>query len=168
MNKHSANALLAGLLLALASAGNAHAVDISRTLYTNPTGVCQGALPAFDGLIRKRPLAVQNEDTSPAFVTCSFTSQGRTTGFSQYVNAIGGAAVVISCTAVTGWATGTNQFVTKTVTAGPGPSQRELAWSPSDFGGTTTLPNFVSLSCNLPPGAALNDVWFRFLEDVGA
>ena len=34
---------------------------------------CQPALPTFDGSIRKRPKAVQNEGTSIAFITCGFS-----------------------------------------------------------------------------------------------
>lgn len=168
MHKESIVSIGAGLVLALACAADAHAVDLSRITYTNPTAVCQGALPAFDGLIRKRPLAVQNEGTSPAFVTCSYPSQGRITVLNQWVNTGAGTQLTISCTAVTSYATGSNVFVTKSVTVGPGTNQANLSWVPADFGGTTTFPsNFINLSCNLPPGAALNDAYLFSLQDVG-
>lgn len=64
-------------VLAAATAGvasTASAATALREKVSNATGVCQAALPAFDGLVRKRPLAVQNESTGHAFVTCSLTT----------------------------------------------------------------------------------------------
>lgn len=166
MHKPSVISLGAGLMVALTCATDAGAVNQDRTSYTNPAGICQGALPVFDGLIRKRPLALQNEATSPAFVTCSYTTQGQATRVRQYVNTTGGVSAMFSCTAVTGWATGTNLYVTKSVQVGPTSGQDVLEWLPADFG-AGTLPNLISVSCNLPPGAALNDAWLDFYEGVG-
>ena len=44
------------------------------------TAICQGALPAFETQIRKRPLALQNEGEANAFVTCSFNNPGQNSG----------------------------------------------------------------------------------------
>lgn len=52
------------------------AAPIERTLYVNASAHCQAALPVFDGLIRKRPLAVVNEGQAGAFVTCAIPMQG--------------------------------------------------------------------------------------------
>ena len=40
------------------------AAEISRLVFSQAVAVCQPALPAFDGLIRKRPKAVANEGTA--------------------------------------------------------------------------------------------------------
>lgn len=69
---------LSGLALAPGAVMSidADAATLPRVSATNPAGICQGALPAFETAIRKRPLAVQNEGDSTTFVTCSFTAQG--------------------------------------------------------------------------------------------
>ena len=167
MNKHSANALLAGLLLALASAGNAHAVDVSRTFYTNPTGVCQGALPAFDGLIRKRPLAVQNEGSADAFVTCALLNLGynsgthRISGGTLYLQNLGGGSRTVSCTAVNSSAVaapGSPLYATRSVSVPANANgSTELAFLATDFPGAPFLlpGDTLSVSCNLPPGLGI-------------
>ena len=62
-----------GCALVLTSASFAlDAAVIERQEVRMSADVCQPALPAFDGNIRKRPLAMMNEGTSNAFVTCAF------------------------------------------------------------------------------------------------
>ncbi|HST45355.1 MAG TPA: hypothetical protein VLK29_09045, partial [Luteimonas sp.] len=55
------------LLLAASVAQTARAEEYRQ----NATGLCQAALPAYDGLIRKRPVAIRNEGDAAAFVSCS-------------------------------------------------------------------------------------------------
>lgn len=170
----TAVAVAAGLL----SAGNASAATSARQFATNPTGICQGALPAFETAIRKRPLAVQNEGTQTAFVTCSFTSQGtfgasatNPTRVELYLNSTSGAATPISCTGVTGYASSTtSQYVIKNASAPANGGQTAVAWTAADFtpaGGTTFPSGLFSVSCSLPPGAAINDGYVIFAEEIG-
>src|SRR5690606_12832179 len=97
----SAALLAAGL--GMAAPGNAFA-EITRQ---NATGMCQGALPAFDTQIRKRPLAVRNEGTAPAFVSCSLAgTQGEVHESVEIVFTNSGATdAVVNCTVVSGRAT---------------------------------------------------------------
>ena len=168
----TAVSLAAGLL----SAGNASAVTQTRQFATNPTGICQGALPAFETAIRKRPLAVQNEGETNSFVTCSFTSQGNfganpsnPTGVTMYLNTSGGAAVSVTCTGVSGYQGGANQYITKTATLAATGTQSTFAWSSADFTGAPAIfpSGLFSVSCALPPGVAINDSYVTFVEDVG-
>ena len=156
-------------IAATMTAGDAQAVVRQRALFTNPVGICQAALPAFEGQIRKRPLAIQNEGTSNAFVTCAFTSQAEATSVVMYFAGFDNLAHDVTCTGVTGFNRGLNQFVTKTVTL-PASDSSSLAWAPADFaGGSSTFPDArFSVSCNLAPGVGINDAGIAFNEDVGA
>ncbi len=70
--------LSAAAALALGSgyAPQANAVSMAA----NATAFCQTALPVFDGNVRKRPLAVTNEGTSNAFISCSIPKGPDSTG----------------------------------------------------------------------------------------
>jgi hypothetical protein len=158
------------------AAFSAEAVTKSRTFSSNAVALCQSALPVFDGLIRKRPLAVQNEGTSNAFVTCAFTSEDDggvpyvTTDYTIWARSNDGVAHDLSCTGVTGHATGSNEYVVKTVNLPADGSQRALVWSGADFADhAPTIDYFTfAASCNLSPGVGLNDTYVNFTEDVGS
>ena len=169
-----------GVLLASVALGStpAGAETQNRVFGTNPAGICQGALPAFETAIRKRPLAIQNEGSTTAFITCSFTSQGEWGGsarnptrVSVFVNNASGAAVPLSCTGVTGYATqSSSHYVVKQVNLTAGTGQHVMNWVPADFQeGATLFPSgLFSISCGLPPGVAINDSYVHFSEEVGA
>lgn len=158
----------AGLTLAIAAAYSTPA--ISQDIHANaaqPTDRCQGALPAFETAIRKRPLAVQNEGSIPSFVTCSF-------GFDAY-EAIDNSAllldtyfvnntagdVTVSCTAVTGYAGGDNEYVAGSITIPSGGTFEDanLFWFADDFEGGGMGTGLVSISCRIPPGAGVADTY---------
>jgi len=161
----AASAMAAALI-----GGDAGAVLRTRSWYANATSYCQSALPVFDGNIRKRPLAVQNESRTSAFVTCSFAAQN--TGLdSVTVFAFNGgdATASFKCTGVTGGAGSvSNQYVAKTVSI-PTSTRNGLAWVPADFGNGAVIPGsgYFSVSCVLPPGVGINDSLVVFDEDVG-
>lgn len=125
---------------------------------------CQPALPAFDGLIRKRPLAVVNEGNGPAFVTCGF--QGDVYAFDdnglyqavvRFTNATGGA-LSVSCTLVAGSsATVEDGFLTKSRSVAAGATQA-LVWSGDDYG-DGRFGSFAAVSCNLPPGLGIANIY---------
>ncbi len=166
-----------GLVLAIGAsmaAGDAMAAAQTRVFFANATSYCQTSLPTFDGNVRKRPLAVQNEGTTNAFVTCSFLMQtGGTTASTPtrvdvWAQNQTAAAQDLTCTMVTGFATGTNQFVTKTVTLAANGVQNVLSWVPANFtGGVFPDGDPLSISCNLLPGVGINDSYVTFPEDVG-
>lgn len=163
-------ATLASMLAIALPAGDAGAVARARLYYANATSYCQTALPVFDGQVRKRPLAVQNEGTGPAFVTCSFTAQS--TGLDSVVlfaSNDGDAAAALTCTGVTSVQGSGSQYVSKTVVI-QASGKGGIVWLPNDFGSGSTIPGggYFSVSCNLPPGVGINDSYVRFQEEVGA
>ena len=133
---------------------------------------CQGALPAFEGALRKRPLAIQNEGTIPAFVTCAFEGTNSGQPGSKRIRVLlrnfGAAAVDVSCTLVDG---GPGIFLptyfTQVTTVAPGPTTIIFAtWTRADNGGNPYT--YPAVSCNLPPNVAIPAVQRDYDEDIGA
>lgn len=161
-------ALTVLLAVGVLAGSGAGAVELPRVFSSNPAGRCQAALPAFEGQIRKRPLAIQNEGTAAAFVSCAFRSQVSATELQAFTLAFAsfdGATHSVSCTGITGYNTGTNQYMVKTVTV-PATGQSALSWIPADFGGAFNY-NLLSVSCSLQPGAGINQTIVNLREDVG-
>lgn len=143
------------------------AADEEHTLSASPADRCQGALPNFEGAIRKRPLAVQNEGTSNAFITCAFATEGGqalagSRSLSTWYFNANDAATDVTCTAVSGFQTGTNEFISQTVTINPG-EQGQIFWEDVDFEGG--LADLVAVSCNLAPGIGINDTYINWIEN---
>lgn len=148
--------VFAGALLLAASQG-ADALDVLSTNGTGPVGNCQAAMPAYEGMIRKRPLAVVNEGEDQVFVTCALTSEEvslNLQGFSTRLSNGSGVAATVTCTAVVGDELATASYIPKSITLAPG-SAGNLTWTGADAGGLFTSRS-VALSCNLPPWVALN------------
>lgn len=130
-------------------------------------GVCQAALPAFEGQVRKRPLALQNEGTAIAFVSCAvpqFTAAelndpdfGVTVTF---VNSSATAAT-INCTGVSfSYGAGglTIAYIPKSVAVPAGTqidSPYALKWDEIDTPGAGP---YTTVSCALPPGTGVASV----------
>jgi len=167
------------LMLALAvlfAPTGADAAPASRNFRGHATLFCQGALPAFETAIRKRPLAVQNEGTSTAFVTCSFLSQGEPSfsfyNFATayvYVSSTSGSDIVVNCTGVAGTTTQNSEYVVRSATAPANGNQIAIFWIATDFAGSPDrFPSgLFSVSCQLPPGAAINYLRAIFSEEIG-
>lgn len=168
-------------LYASAFAGSAEAVTQDRQIVSLPTNFCQSSLPAFDGLIRKRPLAVQNEGSSTAFITCSYPSgEGRGTlidsptvrVWQYFVNSTD-ANITVSCTGVTGETSGlgTSQYIVKSLVVTPGSSSAQISWFAADFAGAPVVfpsQSQFSISCSIPPGAGLRQAYINSTTDVGS
>lgn len=130
------------------------------------TAICQGALPAFETQIRKRPLALQNEGEANAFVTCSFNNPGQNSGGTRISGVTihlqnSQAARTVACTGVNtsaGADASAALYATKSIQvprdAG---GSTALEFLPADFpGGGFLLPgDSINLSCNLPPGVGI-------------
>jgi hypothetical protein len=160
------------LTIAVASAYSisANAVETDHANGTNPTARCQGALPAFETQIRKRPLAVQNEGTANSFITCSFeTDVGNATGnapvlLDTYFSNNTAAAINLSCTAVTGFQGGeSNEYLNQTITI-PANGQGNLFWTDTDFE-NGIASGLISISCNIPRGVGINDTYIYWVAD---
>ncbi len=167
-----AASLVAGTLLS----GDALGATQARQITSHPTGLCQSALPVFDGNIRKRPHAVQNEGTGDAFITCSYPSgEGRvvagspTTRVWQYLVNISASPVTITCTGVAGTPT-TSFVVVKSLEVPANSSASQISWFAADFpGAPATFPGngAFSASCLLPPGAGVRQAFIDSVEDIG-
>jgi hypothetical protein len=155
----------------LMASPSANAVTVNRYSTGNASARCQGALPGFAGTIRMRPLAAANIGSSPVFVSCGWLSDQSNTSVDSmglYARTSGGVDVSLSCTASVGYATGSVLYSTKAVTLLADGSQDSIYWYGSDFGGSIDPVEPLSVSCQLPAGAELNDMYFNYQEDVGA
>lgn len=145
---------------------------LTRWLNVNGSGACQSALPVFDVQIRKRPLAVQNEGTTPAYITCSFYTMGPFSSSVIRVNARvhDGVADTLTCTGVNGYAGGKAVYLVKNFSLPADGSLQEMQWSPAEFNGPDAFdPNAFDLynfgiSCNLNPGVGIGSIEI-FYED---
>lgn len=145
-----------------------HAELVARTSHFNAPAVCQAARTVYDAQLRKRPLGIQNEGTTDAYVTCALIAEDNIDAVEVYMSTIDGTENPVTCTLVSNYNLGDNEFITKTVETVDG-----------DFSGTVFLPedfidqeetfptSFLSLSCNLGPGTGLNDIWIRYREEIG-
>lgn len=140
-------------VLAAGAAMPAHGGDaLYFDMYTTGSGACQAALPAFEGQVRKRPLALQNEGTAPAFVSCSphqfLSLYDATYGVRLEIVNIGSAAASVTCTAVNVNAEAP-EYIPKTVEVAAGSN------AAMDFSESVDGFSFGSFSCNLPVGTGI-------------
>jgi hypothetical protein len=162
------------LATAIAAAGvttTADAVDRDMWLQANGAGICQAALPNYEGQIRKRPLAIQNEGSSPAFVTCSPTSlqfaASSEFGHGVYLQNRSDSPVTVSCTGVMGASDWPAEYSAKSVEIGP-ESTGSIYWASSDFpSNLADNSTTFNLSCALLPGTGILTVYVNQTVDVG-
>ena len=167
---HSKTMIGLAVLAAVAGiATSASAATALREKVSNATGICQAALPAFDGLIRKRPLAVQNEGTGHAFVTCSLTTDTTVSGGSGtellilYLINNSAVAKTIDCTAVIGQALrGDTEFFPQSISVAAG-GRDGMAWDNDGDGFSSP----VNVSCNLPPETGISASYVLNRVNVG-
>ena len=148
-----------GLILAAAGTlliGLAHpvqALDVLSTSGSGPAGNCQPALPVYEGLVRKRPLAVVNEGAENAYVTCALTTEEvslNVQSFGTRVSNGSDAALTVSCTAVVGDELATTSYIPKSIDLAPG-----AAGQPDLVRRRCRRPaqsKSIAMSCLLPPG----------------
>lgn len=156
---------MAGTAAAAMAALSLAAPVPAAEVQTGAAAACRSALPAFDGAIRTRPLAVQNEGAAPAFVSCSNSNGASSTAYhvtvaGVYVKNQNAAATAVACTLVTERLGEPNVYLTKTQTFAPGASGF-IIWSTADNGGSH-LSAFVNFSCSLAPGIGVSRIGFMF------
>lgn len=174
----------AAIAVAASLPGAARAGIEDIQVNSNPTGLCQGALPSFDTSLRKRPLAVKNEGSSDAFVTCSFTTLQQQSGsnsvlapdvvsyFGAFFANSGSVDQTVSCTAVVGYENDPDVlYISKQalVKAGnvPGGSDDGFLFFYPEDADQTRFYQMVSMSCRLPAGVAINDTYVgQWLDDA--
>jgi hypothetical protein len=156
-------------LLAAGLSSNVHAAPIERVYHQNAAADCQGALPAFAGTLRARPLGLGNEGAAPAFVTCSFPTVGDGGVFrrlSTYWTNNTAASITVNCTGVAGFQRGDTAYMPKSVVVAPG-AYAGIAWEAIDNGGIPLVAP-ASMSCSVPPGAVLMDMYIYFDVEIGS
>jgi hypothetical protein len=163
---------LASLVVAVAGvlAAPAQAAVETNEVGANAVSHCQGNLPASETTLRKRPLAVQNEGTTSAFITCSFSTQYNSAdlreigGFGVFLNNKSATAKTVTCTGIAGFDSNTtNVFVNKSVVIAPA-GEGEIFFETADNGGDGYYP-LVNLSCSVPAGAGITDTYVVFGVD---
>ena len=149
----------------------AQAAFVTRNESYPAVTVCQAALPAYEGAIRKRPRAVQNEGTTTAFITCGVAGRGgfRSTGPNAryiiiYLTNVGTASATVSCTALEGQGTAAGFTSSRTVPVGADQSIEVAAMEIDPAAGSWRVP---VVSCALPPGTGITLVHYGFVEDNG-
>lgn len=166
--KPSTIAALCAVFTAAGVAAPASAATVTRTFYQNGGSACTGALPTYEGALRKRPKAIANEGAAAAFITCSALSNDQNSSmpnvaFAYFTNR-GASAASVSCTMVNG-----DEFYGSTATTQtlelPAGRFLSMFFSPE----SSQFDHFsVSLSCRLPPGVELNIFGHNIDEDIGA
>ena len=166
---------IAGMTLAVAAAYSVPAV--AQEYHVNasqPAARCQSALPVFDTVLRKRPLAVQNEGATSTFISCAFEMDGGEATIDNsailldtYFTNFGETDTQVTCTAVTGYAGGENEYVSITVdvpTEIVEETDGNAYWTDTDFEGGGMETSLIAISCNLPPGVGINDTYIWWDE----
>ncbi len=118
---------------------------------TLAAGACKSALPVYDGNIRSRPLAVQNEGWSLAFVTCTQqndTAVRASNASIALVNTTGGA-VTVNCTLVEDTLPATYTARSVTIAAG---AKSGIVFLPE---ADTEFYFRFAFSCGIPPGVGI-------------
>ncbi len=163
-------------LLAAAITGtcSVNAASQIRNKYYQAASSCQGALPVYESLLRKRPLAVANEGSSATFVTCGLEMEmagevGYPPG-SQMVYVVltnrSTAPVTVNCMLVEGYGGFADSYHPKSIQLQPGEMTDTFAWSYTENAGKYFL--WPSISCNLPPGVEINGTTQQYYVPIGS
>ena len=161
-----------GLLLAAAAmpSPQASAVDASRSYWDQGGAACQLSVPTTDTQVRPRATGMRNEGATSAFIICQIagTSDWFTSASIKLVS-IDGASHSVSCTGSNGNTASNIYYSTKVTATGTGTGGADVTWTPADLSATTSFNNAMfSVTCNLPPGAAVMYVHATYTEYVGA
>lgn len=158
-------ALITGIALPLHS----HAADVVRDEVRSAADICRPALPAFDGMIRVRPLGIVNESSSVAWVTCALT--GHTVGRTRVIELMfmDAGSDIRTCTLVSWKATNTGitalgyQEGSTVLLDG---WETKIRWTSAISNGGATYAS-AAISCPLAPGDGIRHVRQMFEESVG-
>lgn len=154
--------------LSLVPLGQATAVEVTSTDFGSAVAACQGALPAYEGTLRKRPLAMQNEGTAPAFISCAFPVENLLWRFEVALRSFDATEVTVTCTVVNGYDAGVTVYATKTAVLPASGVPQIMSWVPADFGASGSFPSMqVAMTCALPRGASLGRTWTDTTRYIG-
>lgn len=158
---------LAALACGLAMSAPADATLHQAWTYQNPAEACQLSIPTTDTEVRPKATGFRNESTTKsAFVICGLVAPAQESSPNSfpiqvllYMHSMDGIARIVNCTAVTGL-DGVTPLVYSSKAEVSNSGVNYLIWYPSDFGGTTTIPNgyAISVTCTLPPQTSIISV----------
>lgn len=153
----------------------APAAEVLRYDFQGAASICQPASALYATSLRARPLALANEGTTPAFVSCALRGDPRPGGRGAMkvlveVGAIGELVGTVTCTFVDGHEQGgTTSAVYRTKSAIVSPLARgaTLTWQPSEIAGAPEHIFRPALQCKLGPKTALHYLSLTYDEDIG-
>lgn len=172
MLKFNGTFVITALIAAVPSFAAQAATVIERQEVRMSAGVCQPALPAFDVAFRKRPLAMQNEGSSSAFITCAFG------GIFNAVPSVKTASVgftnttatpqTVNCTLVNARQGVQNaQYFPKSISVpASGSPIIHIIWTGTDNNGIAFT--YPAASCSLPPGIGVQTTTQTYDQEIGA
>jgi len=181
-------AAAAGLVSLLVVTFSAQSVNKQRLLTVTAAHLCTLSVPTTDTKVRPKATGFRNEGTTNAYVICSFDSgpSQDDLGFPPtsndpyevqiWVSTIDGKPHTFTCTGANSWpgyGVAYMEYVPKTITIDPASPYLTsgAVWQPQDFfWGDVTIPasGAFSITCLLPPGAAIVLGGMRVEEDVGS
>lgn len=147
------------------------AADVTREDVRAAADICRPALPTFDGMIRTRPLALVNESSSVAWVTCAVTGDivGRTSVIEVVFSGGSGmgtrTCTLVSWRATTGGTTGVTAVGYQTGSTIAGWDSR-IRWTHAINNGGAMYAS-AAISCPLAPGDGIHHVRHMYSENVG-
>lgn len=146
---------LACTVALLAIAPPSHALQ--QQVYA--VGACQSALPAYDGLVRARPRALQNEGGATAFVSCAQPADGaqRLRTITVGLDNTNATAVVVTCTLVVG--ASAPLYYTQSIQLAAR-SHYVLLNFQRPAGTDAFRSSSHAFSCQLPPGTGLHSIGY--------
>lgn len=138
-------------------ASPASAEIVAKDYFINASGNCNGALPTYEGALRKRPLAIRNEGTTNAFVSCSIPRSQADDGYTlvgAYFTNSTGSDKTINCTLVDG-AVGIGEpaLYPRSLILAAG-TTNFIAWNSEEFE-LAEFASWINVSCNLPAGTEI-------------
>ena len=164
---------IAAATLLLMCPAISEAATIPSKWKSHATGVCQSALPSGAGaVIRARPLAVQNEGSTNAFVTCSlpyndtYVEQPNANGMGLRIVNNTDSELLVTCTLVSGFDPETAYYVVRNQLI-PDHLANVMWFYPSDLPGAPATIPAPNISCSLPPGVGINYVFYYYDRQVG-
>lgn len=161
---------LAALVAGAGAAPGAAAVEVTRLETNAAVSACRAALPTYQHALRFRPLSVQNESATTAFVTCALENESLANRNTPAVGVImrndSAVDVEFECVVID----------SSSLVAGPYWRFSRLALPAHSAGvefefRVNAEPPYTmrttAMSCSLPPGTGIAAVWREFQEDVG-
>jgi hypothetical protein len=164
--------ILGGVSIAVAAFAptTAAAQSVARHQISHGTAACQAALPVSDAHLRKRPLAIANEGTRTAFVTCDTDSiDPNGAGFEAitvlFVNRAAEPGLSVACTLVDGIGAAAVYIPQSSRRMKVG-ENAVVQWTRASKGGRAFAAPAVS--CAVPAGMDLVLTDFAVAQELGA